>query len=194
VTQLPTFVAFMRICDPTLGDHAKRVAGHAEALARRLGWPTERIEELRVGAVLHDVGKVNVPARVLAKPARLDPDELAHVRAHPIEGAWLLAGVRSLRVALPYVLFHHERWDGAGYPTRRAGRSIPLEGRLLAVVDAFDAMTSARPYRSALSVDHALDEVARCAGEQFDPEIARTFLDAFEAGEIEMEQPLAATG
>jgi HD-GYP domain-containing protein (c-di-GMP phosphodiesterase class II) len=194
VTQLPTFVAFMRVCDPTLGDHAERVSGHAEAVARRLGWPPERIEELRVGAVLHDLGKVNVPARVLAKPARLDPEELAHVRAHPIEGAWLLAGVRSLRVALPYVLFHHERWDGDGYPTRRAGESIPLEGRLLAVVDAFDAMTSARPYRSALSVEHALEEVARCAGAQFDPEIAQAFLDSFEAGEINQPLPLAAAG
>jgi HD-GYP domain-containing protein (c-di-GMP phosphodiesterase class II) len=194
VTQLPTFVAFMRVCDPTLGDHAKRVSGHAEAVARRLGWPPERIEELRVGAVLHDLGKVNVPARVLAKPARLDPEELAHVRAHPVEGAWLLAGVRSLRVALPYVLFHHERWDGDGYPTRRAGESIPLEGRLLAVVDAFDAMTSARPYRSALSVEHALEEVARCAGAQFDPEIAQAFLDSFEAGEINHPLPLAAAG
>lgn len=194
MTQLPTFVAFMRVCDPTLGDHAERVAGHAEVVARRLGWPQERIEELRVGAALHDLGKVNVPARVLAKPARLDPEELAHVRAHPIEGAWLLAGVRSLRAALPYVLFHHERWDGDGYPTRRAGESIPLEARLLAVVDAFDAMTSARPYRSALSVEHALEEVARCAGAQFDPEIAHAFLNAFEAGEISQPLPLAAAG
>jgi HD-GYP domain-containing protein (c-di-GMP phosphodiesterase class II) len=194
VTQLPTFVAFMRVCDATLGDHAERVAGHAEALARRLGWPAERIDELRVGAALHDLGKVNVPAKVLAKPARLDSQELAHVRAHPIEGAWLLAGVRSLSVALPYVLFHHERWDGDGYPTRRAGESIPVEGRLLAVVDAFDAMTSARPYRSALPVEAALEEVARCAGAQFDPEIAGAFLDAYEAGEISQPLPMAVAG
>ena len=104
------------------------------------------LEELRLGAALHDVGKVNVRADVLAKPGQLDEVELAEVRAHPVEGAWLIAGVPSLAAALPYVLFHHERWDGAGYPTRRAGLEIPIEGRLLAVADAFDAMTSSRPY------------------------------------------------
>ena len=115
---------------------------HAEAVARRLGWRRSRLEELRLGAALHDVGKVNVRADVLGKPGQLDEVELAEVRAHPVEGAWLIAGVASLAPALPYVLFHHERWDGAGYPTRRAGLEIPVEGRLLAVADAFDAMTS----------------------------------------------------
>ena len=87
------------------------------------------LEALRLGAALHDVGKVNVRPEVLAKPGRLDDGELAEIRAHPVEGMWLIAGVPSLRPALPYVLFHHERWDGLGYPTRRAGAAIPLEGR-----------------------------------------------------------------
>ena len=105
---------------------------------------------------------------------------------------WLISGVRSLAPALPYVLFHHERWDGAGYPTRRAGAEIPLEGRVLAVADAFDAMTSSRPYRAALPVDEALDEVVRCAGSQFDPQIARTFLDAWGDAALECEVEVAA--
>ena len=89
------------------------------------------ILDLRLGAALHDVGKVNVRPDVLTKPGRLDDSELAEVRAHPVEGAWLIAGVPSLAAALPYVLFHHERWDGCGYPTRRSGIEIPVEGRLL---------------------------------------------------------------
>src|SRR5258708_21043094 len=166
----------MSVCDPTLSGHAERVGAHAELIARRLGWDDKRIVDLRLGAALHDVGKVSVRPEVLQKPGALDDDELAQIRAHPVEGAWLISGVRSLAPALPYVLFHHERWDGAGYPTRRAGAEIPLEGRILAVVDAFDAMTSSRPYRSPMAVDEALDEVARCSGSHFDPQIARAFL------------------
>ncbi|HEY7731676.1 MAG TPA: HD domain-containing phosphohydrolase [Gaiellaceae bacterium] len=188
---LETLSAAMRVCHPDLGDHAARVSLRAQALARRLDWPEGRVEQVAIGAALHDVGKVNTRPEVLGKPGALDELELAHVRAHPVEGAWLVSGIRSLRDALPYVLFHHERWDGGGYPTGRAGAEIPVEGRLLAVVDAFDAMTSPRPYRDALGLDEALAEVERCAGTQFDPAIARTFLDVWDAGELPRE-PVAA--
>ncbi len=174
----------MSACDPTLEGHASRVSRYSEAMARRLGWSAEKLDELRLGAALHDVGKVNVRSEVLAKPGRLDDDELAEVRAHPVEGAWLIAGVASLVAALPYVLFHHERWDGDGYPTRRGGSEIPIEGRLLAVADSFDAMTSVRPYRAALPLNEAVEEIERCAGGQFDPEIAGAFVAAYAAGEI----------
>jgi HD-GYP domain-containing protein (c-di-GMP phosphodiesterase class II) len=189
---LETLSAAMRVCHPDLGDHAARVSLRAQALARRLEWSDERLEQVAIGAALHDVGKVNTRPEVLEKAGALDQQELAHVRAHPVEGAWLVSGIRSLRDALPFVLFHHERWDGTGYPTGRAGSEIPVEGRLLAVVDAFDAMTSPRPYREALALDEALAEVERCAGTQFDPAIARTFLDAWEAGELAPAEPLAA--
>ena len=185
----------MSVCDPSLGRHASRVGAHAELIARRLGWDGERIDDLRLGAALHDVGKVSIRPEVLQKPGALDAEELAQIRAHPVEGAWLISGVRSLIPAMPYVLFHHERWDGSGYPTRRVGAEIPLEGRILAVADAFDAMTSSRPYRAALAVDEALDEVARCAGSQFDPVVARTFLDAWSEAEPESSRaPIVATG
>ena len=146
---------------------------------------------MRVGAALHDVGKVNVRQEVLAKTGRLDDGELAEIRAHPVEGAWLIAGVRSLAPALPYVLFHHERWDGEGYPTRRAGGDIPLAGRVLAVADAFDAMTSLRPYRERLAADEAVCEIERCAGGQFDPRLAEVFVEAYAAGEIAVADPIA---
>ena len=179
MTRLDAYAAAMSVCDPGLDGHASRVGAHAELIVRRLGWDDDRVVDLRLGAALHDVGKVSIRPEVLQKPGPLDDDEIAHVRAHPVEGAWLISGVRSLAPALPYVLFHHERWDGTGYPTRRSGHEIPLEGRILAVADAFDAMTSIRLYRSALTVDDALDEVARCAGTQFDPHIAETFLEAW---------------
>jgi HD-GYP domain-containing protein (c-di-GMP phosphodiesterase class II) len=121
---------------------------------------------------------------VLGKAGLLDEGELAEIRAHPVEGTWLIAGVPSLSPAVPYVLFHHERWDGAGYPTRRAGSAIPLEGRVLAVADAFDAMTSLRPYRRSLGAAEAASEIRRCAGTQFDPEVVEAFLAALDAGEI----------
>lgn len=174
----------MDVCDPALASHAARVGANAETVARRLGWEDDRIEALRLGAALHDVGKVNVRPEVLGKPGLLDEAELAEIRAHPVEGTWLIAGVPSLSPALPYVLFHHERWDGLGYPTRRAGTAIPLEGRILAVADAFDAMTSGRPYRPALPPDVAAAEIERCTGTQFDPEIVDGFFAALDSGEV----------
>jgi len=182
----------MEFCDPDLGAHAARVGANAKATALRLGWTGEQLEALELGAALHDVGKVNVRAEVLAKPGRLDDRELAEIRAHPVEGMWLIAGVASLRPALPYVLFHHERWDGLGYPTRRAGSAIPVEGRVLAVADAFDAMTAGRPYRRALTSDEAATEVDRCAGTQFDPDVVEAFLSALGAGEIVSGQTAVA--
>ncbi len=191
MTRLSIFTAAMGVCDPSLEGHASRVGVHAEVVARRLGWTDTALEELRLGAALHDVGKVNVRPDVLSKPGLLDDDELAEVRAHPVEGAWLIAGVPSLTAALPYVLFHHERWDGSGYPTRRAGLDIPLEGRLLAVADSFDAMTTSRPYCDARAFDGAIAEVERCSGSQFDPTIADAFVAAYAAGEIVAAEPLS---
>ena len=190
MSRLSVFAAAMSVCDPSLEGHAARVGAHAEAIARRLGWEEDTLAALRLGAALHDVGKVNVRPGVLGKPGRLDEAELAEVRAHPVEGAWLIAGIPSFAAALPYVLFHHERWDGAGYPTRRAGRDIPLEGRVLAVADAFDAMTSARPYCDPRAFDEAVAEVESCSGSQFDPDVAGAFVEAYAAGEIVTREPL----
>jgi len=163
--------------------HSARVTAIADAIARRLGWDDERLDLLQLGGPLHDVGKLAIPDDVLRKPGRLDDDELAQIREHPRLGARILLRLAAFRGALPYVLYHHERWDGTGYPTGRAGEQIPLEARVLAVADAFDAMTSDRPYRPALSREEALAEVERCSGTQFDPEIVRIFLDLFSEAE-----------
>jgi putative nucleotidyltransferase with HDIG domain len=171
--------------DPYTRGHCARVTEIAEAIALRLGWNEERIALLRVGGPLHDIGKLGVSDEVLGKAGGLEDHELAQIREHPRIGAKILLRVVSFRDALPYVLYHHERWDGTGYPTGKAGEEIPLEARVLAVADAFDAMTSDRPYRRALTRDEALAEVERCAGTQFDPEIARVFLELFRGLEDE---------
>ena len=165
--------------DPYTKGHSSRVTELAEAIARRLGWGDEQLASLRLGGPLHDIGKLAVSNEVLRKPGRLDEKEMDEIRQHPSLGAKMLMRLSSFREALPYVLYHHERWDGTGYPSGIAGKTIPVEARVLAIADAFDAMTSDRPYRRALTREEALAEVARGAGTQFDPEIVRVFLELF---------------
>jgi HD-GYP domain-containing protein (c-di-GMP phosphodiesterase class II) len=159
--------------------HGARVAALAEPVAHVLGWTAQRIEQLRFGAVLHDIGKVRVSASLLRKPGPLTADEVAQIRVHPRAGAQIVLPLRDAHQALPYVLFHHEWWDGTGYPMGLKGRATPAEARLLAIADAFDAMTSPRPYRRPVAHDRALAEIEGCAGAQFDPHIAAVFCDVW---------------
>ncbi len=182
---LTTFSTALEARDPYLRGHSARVTSFAESLARLLGWAGERLDVLRLGGSLHDVGKIAVNPRVLRKSGPLTDEELAQIRRHPVTGARLVECFDDFEAALPYVLHHHERWDGSGYPHGLQGETIPVEARLLGVADAFDAMTSRRAYRSALTVDQALTELKRCAGTQFDPTLAQTFVDGWRRGEIE---------
>jgi HD-GYP domain-containing protein (c-di-GMP phosphodiesterase class II) len=175
--------------DPYTRGHSERVSALAQVVARRLGWNASRLRALGLGALLHDVGKLNLDAAVLRKPGPLDEREYGEVRRHPLAGARLIRGIDALRPALPYVLFHHERWDGRGYPSGRSREHIPLGARIVAVVDAFDAMISARPYRPPLPVRSAIAELARGAGTQFDPGVVRAFLVAWRDGEIDRFLP-----
>jgi HD-GYP domain-containing protein (c-di-GMP phosphodiesterase class II) len=167
--------------DQTFG-HGDRVAALAEPVALELGWDRERIKALRRSAPLHDVGKVKVSPQLLGKSGPLTLEEVAEIRRHPTAGAQLILPLRRFHEALPYVLFHHERWDGGGYPAGLSGRRIPVEARLLAIADAFDAMISPRPYRRALSHERAIAEVQDGAGTQFDPVAAGVFVDAWADG------------
>jgi HD-GYP domain-containing protein (c-di-GMP phosphodiesterase class II) len=162
--------------------HGERVTALAEAIALRLGWDADRLSTLRYSAPLHDIGKVVVPQEILAKRSALTPDERIEVQRHPAAGARLVEPIRIARRALPYVLYHHERWDGSGYPTGIRGGEIPIEARVIAVADAFDAMTSPRPYRKPFTTERALEEVDRCAGTQFDPAVAEAFLEIWSRG------------
>jgi putative two-component system response regulator len=161
--------------DPTTRGHVERVQQLAMELARVLEWSAEALAVLEYGALLHDIGKILVPRSILNKPGHLSPAEREVLRRHPEEGARMLAGVDHLRGAVPYILYHHERWDGSGYPRGLAGAAIPIEGRLLAVVDAYDAMTSLRPYRVAIGSEIACAEIVQCRGQQFDPALGEAF-------------------
>jgi HD-GYP domain-containing protein (c-di-GMP phosphodiesterase class II) len=164
--------------------HGARVAAFAEAVAQRLGWSSARIDALRFGATHHDIGKVIVRREILHKAGPLTLAELAEIQQHPAAGAALVWTIPSARRALPYVLFHHEHWDGCGYPSGLQGAEIPLEARLLALADAFDAMTSPRPYRRALTHERALAEICSCAGTQFDPELGAVFVDVWAGARV----------
>jgi HD-GYP domain-containing protein (c-di-GMP phosphodiesterase class II) len=159
-----------------MGGHAARVTTLALRLAEALHVSDSRLEAIRLGGPVHDIGKVAVDPSILNKPSSLDEHELVEIRAHPVVGAELINGISSLRPAIHCVLHHHERWDGTGYPHGLSADEIPVEARVLAVADAYDAMTNDRPYRAALSHEEAVAEVERCAGTQFDPRIAQTFV------------------
>jgi HD-GYP domain-containing protein (c-di-GMP phosphodiesterase class II) len=192
VTPLLALSEAIEARDPYTRGHSARVAGMAHAVGLRLGCEEAELALLRLGGALHDVGKLVVSEAVLSKPGPLTAEELAEVRGHPEAGARMIALDRSLRPVLPAVLYHHERWDGLGYPTGRAGPDIPFEARILAVADCFDAMTSNRPYRAALPPSRAIDEVERCAGTQFDPDVALVFLDAWRSGAFGVTAALRA--
>jgi cyclic di-GMP phosphodiesterase len=170
--------------NPATAAHCRRVTLLAGRVAIWMGWDDEQLRALRLGGPLHDIGKVMISETILSKRGPLHPHELAEIRTHPSAGARLIGPVWPAQEVLPYVLYHHERWDGRGYPVGLRGTEIPEGARLLAVVDTFDAMTSTRPYRRALPASRALSEIERCAGSQFDPEIARAFLDAWHAGAL----------
>jgi HD-GYP domain-containing protein (c-di-GMP phosphodiesterase class II) len=168
--------------DTYTGGHSQRVTEYALGLARVLGWSSAQLRTVEMGGRLHDIGKIGIPDRILQKPGPLTPAEYREMQAHVVIGIRILDGVRALAAALPYVSFHHERYDGTGYPFGLAGADIPLEGRLLAVADAFDAITSARPYRPARPADEGLREIQAHRGTQFDPEMVDALHDACAGG------------
>jgi len=164
--------------------HTERVYLLAKAIAEELGWQPEKFADLQIGALLHDIGKIGVPDSILNKPGPLTADELEIMKRHPIIGARMVEAIPFLKSAIPYILCHHERHDGKGYPHSLSGELIPLEGRLLAVVDTIDAYTSDRPYRKGRSLESAMDEIMRFSGTQFDPAVVDACLSAYRKGKL----------
>ena len=164
--------------DDDTGQHTQRVAQIAAALAENLGFSSDEAHLIRQAAPLHDVGKIGIPDSILLKPGKLTDEEFAAMKHHTIIGANLLSEGHSpvMLLAERIALSHHERWDGNGYPQGLKGEEIAIEGRILAVVDVFDALTHERPYKKAWAVEDALAEITRCEGAQFDPEIVQAFL------------------
>jgi len=157
--------------------HSDRVAMLSQQLALAAGYSTEQAERVRLCGILHDVGKIGVPEAVLCKNGRLTDEEFDLIKLHPEIGADLLKDLTSLEDILPGVLHHHERWDGNGYPGGLGGEDIPELGRILALADTFDAMSSNRAYRSAMPREKVLGEIEKCSGTQFEPRLAELFLE-----------------
>ncbi len=161
--------------DPYTKGHSSRVADYVTALSRELNLPADRVEFLHYIAMIHDVGKVTVPEHILKKEAPLSPEEDSIMKTHSPAGAEIIKDVKYFAPGSDIIRHHHERWDGAGYPNRLRGEEIPEGARILSVADAFDAMTSDRPYRKAMKPQVALRELQGCSGAQFDPEVVRAF-------------------
>jgi len=178
------FVAEFR--DDETGMHARRVGLLAAELARILERPAEEIEIIGHAAPLHDIGKIAIPDAILLKPGKLDEEELAIMRGHAALGARMLAGGSSpyLRAASEIALTHHERWNGSGYPSGMAGTQIPLNGRIVAVADYFDALTHDRPYRRAIPQEAVLRGMASEAGRLFDPDVVEALMAALGAAHL----------
>ncbi|HKP51370.1 MAG TPA: HD domain-containing phosphohydrolase [Chloroflexia bacterium] len=164
--------------DDQTGQHTQRVGNTSAILARALGMVESQVELMRRAAPLHDVGKIAVPDEILLKPDKLTPQEFEIIKTHTTVGAALLSKGRSAftRAAERIALTHHERWDGRGYPQGLQGEEIPIEGRIVAVVDVFDALTHERPYKHAWTLEEALEEIKRQSGQHFDPRVVEAFL------------------
>lgn len=156
--------------------HSDRVADIAAAIAAGVGFSRREQERIHTAGHLHDIGKIGIPDNVLLKPGRLNNEEYDIIKLHPQIGYDILQKVTIFRPIAGIVLHHHERWDGCGYPGGLQGEDIPLGARIIAIADAYDAMTSARSYRQRISSEQAIAEIKRCAGTQFDPALVKIFL------------------
>jgi putative nucleotidyltransferase with HDIG domain len=172
--------------DPYTENHSYRVSVYASRIAEALRFSPQRIEDVRAAALLHDIGKLEVSREVLYKAARLTEVETAEIRAHVNRGVAILEPIGgSLRRVIPIILAHHDKFDGSGYrPTK--GEAIPLESRIIAVADVYDALTSDRPYRKAMSPFEARELIVKGSGTEFDPEVVEAFLAVFRRGEMEV--------
>jgi putative nucleotidyltransferase with HDIG domain len=170
--------------DPLARGHIQRVRRLAEGLARAAGYPEDQMEGLKAAALLHDIGKLAVPEHILNKPGKLSAAEYSKIMIHPVVGADILSNVEFPYEVVPIVKHHHERFDGGGYPSGLRGDEIPLAGRIVAIADVFDALTSRRRYKAALSVDQAVDIMLRERGTHFDAELLDLFVDHLDEIEV----------
>jgi putative nucleotidyltransferase with HDIG domain len=175
--------------DPGTARHSQTVGRLAERTGRRLGWSADRVERLRAAGVLHDIGKLGIPDAILQKRGPLDEDDWQEIRRHPEIGARILEHA-NLRDIANWVRAHHERVDGRGYPAGLSGTAIPEEARVLAVVDAYEAMTADRPYRPSLGAHAAEAELRRAAGTQFDAEVVEAFIEVLADGDDALPSPV----
>ena len=172
---LQTLVTALHVRDTEVFEHSKRVARFSLQLANQLRLDRGELGSLAVGALLHDIGKIRVPDAILRKPGRLTSEQTLRMQNHPLYGQQILSGIAFLEGASRVVVEHHEKWDGSGYPWGIAGKEIDRNARIVAVADAFDAMTSDRVYRAGLTCEAAAEEIKLGAGTHFDPRVVEAF-------------------
>ena len=160
--------------------HSDRVSEYSVLIGKKLGLSEEDLKRLKIGGLFHDVGKIGVPDNILQKEGKLSDDEYSEIKNHPTIGAHILSTASIFQDILPIVKYHHERYDGNGYPERLQGEKIPYLARITAVADTFDAMTSKRVYRDSIPLEQVIEEFKRCKGTQFDPQLADLFVDILE--------------
>lgn len=164
--------------------HVERVTAYSLAMASKLSWPENNPDHLRFGAILHDIGKIHIPENILFKVTPLSDWEWQEIKRHPVSGAEMIKDIPYLAPAVPIIRYHHERWNGQGYPDGLAGEAIPPGARIVAVADSFDAMTTSRPYSPARSPENAMQEIRDCSGISYDPAIVDVFASLWDTGEI----------
>jgi diguanylate cyclase (GGDEF)-like protein/putative nucleotidyltransferase with HDIG domain len=180
IQTLKTFLTIINSKDRYTYGHTERIMEYAELLAKRIGLPAEEVKHIRYGALLHDIGKVEVPTEVLNKTTKLDEVEWETIKMHVLWGEQMVESIQELRHCLPMIRHHHERYDGKGYPDQLTDHEIPLSARILTIVDCFDAMTTNRPYQKAKTIPHAIEEIIKCSGTQFDPALVKPFIEVID--------------
>lgn len=173
--------------DPYTRGHSDRVSEYSVLIGKKLGLSEKDMKTLKVGGLFHDIGKIGIPDSILLKEAKLTDDEYSEIKNHPSIGAHILCNAEVFQDIIPIVKHHHEKFDGTGYPGKLKGEDIPYLARIAAVADTFDAMTSKRTYRNALPLDVVKAEIERCTGTQFDPAIAKVFIDILDNNYDEIE-------
>ena len=181
---METFIGFIDAKDPYTNGHSKRVADYTRLIAEEMGYEGEELDRVYYIALLHDCGKIGVPDNILRKPGRLTDEEFEVIKSHTKRGGEILSSFKSLKDVDEGALYHHERFDGKGYPEGRSGDDIPLIARMICVADSFDAMNSNRVYRNKLTKEAIISEIEKNKGKQFDPQVADVFLRLLREGRI----------
>lgn len=176
--------------DPYTRGHSERVARYSIGIGKHLSLPDDEMRKLRISALLHDVGKIGIDDRILRKPSALSDEEFTIMKTHPEKGAIIMSGVAQLLGVIPGMKYHHERWDGGGYPEGLKDEQIPMQARIIAIADTFDAMTTNRPYQKAMELDYVVQKIAGLATSRFDPKVVAAFERAVRAGDIQVEEQI----
>ncbi len=185
INSIRTLAAAIDAKDPYTRGHSERVARYSVMIARHMEMTPEEVRTVRLGALLHDVGKIGIDDRILRKPTALTAEEFEVMKTHPVKGAVIMGQIPQLKDVVPGIRHHHEKWAGGGYPDGLAGEAIPRIARIVAVADTFDAMTTTRPYQKAMPLPYVIERIRHFAGRSFDPDVTSALEKVFESGELE---------